>query len=224
MRVAVLLASTAVALGGCAHTVTGAPAGDPVLSIAPVRAGDAGQVLLTPAQVSEIAGSRLQLDADRTFPVTGASAAPACSALDAVGMAAFVGSGWSQFRMLLFTDGDQHDRVLSEAVAIYPDPATAAAAFDSGTADAGACDGQDAVGVGGDAAWRFDVAQRTPDALRWTKRQLGIPLTWVCHAEARLRNNAVIQAMGCQGDDAGRLLATRLADEMSAAVWELSGR
>lgn len=224
MRWAVLLALTAVALSGCAHTVAGAPSGDPVARIAPVRAGDAGQVLRSPAQVSEIAGSRLQVDADRTRPVAGASAAPACSALDTVGMAAFVGTGWSQFRMLLFTDGDQHDRVVSEAVAVYPDTAAAAAAFDAGTTGAGDCDGQHALSVGGDAAWRFDVGERAVDTLRWTKRQLGIPLTWVCHGEARLRNNAVVQAMGCQGDDGGRLLATRLADEMSAAVWELSGR
>lgn len=59
------------------------------------------------------------------------------------------------------------------------------------------------------------------DTVRWTKHQLSIPLTWVCHGEARLRNNAVLQAMACQGDDGGLTVATSLTDRMSASVGQL---
>lgn len=224
---AALWATVTVTLAGCAHTVSGAAVFNPAQPITPLRAGDAGQVLVGVGQVSDIVGSRLQVDADRAQPVSGSSAAPACSALDSVGMAAFVGDDWSGFRVLLLTDGDRHDRVVAQAVAVYPDAEAAAAAFRTGTADTPACDGQRALSTGSDAAWKFSVTESNPgnsDAVRWTKHQLAIPMTWVCHGEARLRNNAVLQAMACQGDEGGRTVVTTLTDRMSAGVWELSGR
>lgn len=221
---AALLATTATVVAGCAHTVTGAAEWSPDQSVGPLRADDPARVLVTAAQVRDLAGAWMQIDADRTRPVQGSSAVPACSALDSVGMAAFVGETWSGIRVLLFTDGDRHDRVVAEAVAVYPDAAAAAAAFGTGTKDVHACDGQLAFSTGGDAAWQFSVRERTTDGVRWTKRQLGIPLTWICHGEARVRNNAVLQAMACQGDDGGRVMVTTLTDRMSAGVWELSGR
>ncbi|MCB0924992.1 MAG: sensor domain-containing protein [Mycobacterium sp.] len=221
---AVLWASVAVALAGCAHSVSGAAVFNPAEPIRPLRAADTGQVLLSVTQVSDIIGSRLQVDADRTRPVAGASAAPACSALDAVGMSAFVGDDWAGIRVLLFTDGDRHDRVVSEAVAVYPDADSAAAAFSAGTAGIRTCDGQQALSTGSEAAWKFSVGADSADTVRWTKQQIAIPMTWICHGEARLRNNAVLQAMACQGDDGGRTLVTTLTDRMSASVWELSGR
>lgn len=221
---AVLWATVAVTLPGCAHTVSGAAVFNPAEPMMPLRAADTGQVLLSVAQVSDIIGSRLQVDADRTRPVAGASAAPACSALDAVGMSAFVGDDWAGIRVLLFTDGDRHGRVVSEAVAVYPDADSAATAFSAGTAGIRACDGQQALSTGSEAAWKFNVDAGGPDTVRWTKQQIAIPMTWICHGEARLRNNAVLQAMACQGDDGGRTLVTTLTDRMSASVWELSGR
>jgi hypothetical protein len=228
MRRVVLLATAeltlAVTLAGCALTVSGAPVlnrADPVTGLRP---GDADQVLLGAAEVGDVVGVNLQVDADRSRPISGSSAVPACSALDAVGMSAFVGEYWSQFHVLLFTDGDLNEQVVSEAVAVYPDAAVAASAFAKGTSDAKSCDGQRALGAGGDAAWSFTVPVVDADAVRWRKQQIGIPLTWVCHGEARLRNNAVLQVMACRGDDSGRVTVTTLADRMSASVWELSER
>ena len=212
----------AAVLSGCAHSLPGSAVAVVDEPVTPLRADDTVLVLLSPAEISDTVGGSFQVDADRTRPVRGGSAAAACSALDAVGMAAFVGESWSGFRVLLLTDGS--DRVIAEAVAVYPDSAAAADAFGSGTRDAEACDGQQALSTGGDAAWRFTVGQRGPDSVRWTKRQLAVPLTWVCHGEARLRNNAVLQAMACQGDDGGAQVVTSLTDRMSASVWELSSR
>ena len=222
-RVAIL-GATAVAVAGCAHTVSGAPVFASAEPITPLRPDDTGQVLVTAAQVSDIVGARLQVDADQARPVSGSSAVPACSALDSVGMAAFVGDGWSGFRVLLFTDVERHDRVVARAVAVYLDAGSAATAFSTGTSDAKACDGQSALSTGSGAAWKFGVQDDDTDTVRWTKHQLSIPLTWVCHGEARLRNNAVLQAMACQDDDGGQTVVTSLTDRMSASVWELSGR
>lgn len=223
-RHAALLATSAVMLSGCAHTVSGAAASGPVGAVSGVLPGDADQILLGAGDVSDILGTKLQLDADRSRPIAGASAAPACSVLDAVGMAAFVGDSWSRFHVLLFTDGDRHEQVVAEAVAVYHDPAAAATVFSAASGAARACDGQRSLGTGGDAAWSFTVTDVNVDAVRWRKQQIGIPLTWVCQGEARLRNNAVLQAMACRDDDSGRDTVTRLTDRMSASVWELSDR
>ena len=220
----VLLASAALlVLAGCAHTVAGVAVWNPAQSLQPLRADDTDQILIGPAQLRDVAGVKLQVDADQVRPIAGSSAVPACSALDAAGMAAFLGDSWSGFHTLLYTDGDQHDHAIAEAVAIYPDARTAAA-FTSGSKDAKACDGQRALSTGGDAAWKFSVPEINADTVRWTKQQIGIPITWVCHGEARLRNNAVVQAMACQGDDGGQITVTTMTDRMSASVWELSGR
>lgn len=221
-----LLATSAVTLtlAGCAHTVQGAPLFNPDRTVAGLLPADADQVLLDAAEISDIVGANLQLDADRFRPIAGSSPVPACSALDAAGMSAFVGDTWTKFHVLLFTDGVGHQEVVAEAVAVYPDAASAGAAFSAAAGAARSCDGQRALGSGGDAAWSFTVPAVDADTVRWRKQQIGIPLDWICHGEARLRNNAVLQVMACRGDDGGRATATRLADRMSATVWELSDR
>ncbi len=138
-------------------------------------------------------------------------------------MAAFLGDKSLGMHIMLFTDGDKHDHVVAEAVAIYPDAAAAAAQFATGTKNAKACDGQRALSTGGDAAWKFTVPEINADTVRWSKQQIGIPFDWTCYAEARLRNNAIVQAMACQGDDGGQVTVTTMTDRMSASVWELSG-
>lgn len=218
------VALLAAALSGCAHTVPGSAVVDSAQAAGGLRAADAEQVLPGATDVSDIVGEKLQVDADRSRPIVGSSSAPACSALDAVGMSAFVGESWTAFHVLLFTDGDRHRHVVAEAVAAYPDTTAAGAAFAAAAGAATACDGQRALGTGGDAAWSFTVPVVDPDTVRWRKQQIGIPLNWICHGEARIRNNAVLQVMACGGDDSGADTAVRLADRMSATVWELSDR
>ncbi len=218
-----VLGAAAVVLAGCAQTVAGSPVSNPAQGIKPLRADDTEQVLIGPAQLHDIVGVKLQTDADQTRPIPGSSAVPACSALDAAGMAALLGDKWLGLHVMLFTDGDRHDHVVAEAVAIYPEAGSAAAQFATGTKNAKACDGQRALSTGGDAAWKFTVPEINADTVRWNKQQIGIPFDWTCYAEARLRNNAIVQAMACQGDDGGQVTVTRMTDQMSASVWELSG-
>lgn len=222
-QVALLASAVALTVAGCTHSVPGAALYSPGQGTG-LLPPDADRVLLGPADVSAIVGEKLQVDADRSRPIAGSSPAPACSALDAAGMSAFVGETFSKFHVLLLTDGDRHRQVVAEAFAVYPDVSSAGAVFAAAAGAARACDGQRAVGTGGDAAWSFTVPAVDPEAVHWRKQQIGIPLDWVCHGEARLRNNAVLQVMVCRGDDSGRSTATRVADRMSATVWELSDR
>jgi PknH-like extracellular domain len=223
MRLPATLGAAAVVLAGCAHTVAGSAVLNSTQGITPLRADDTDQVLIGPTQLYDIVGVKLQTDADQTRPIPGSSAVPACSALDAAGMAAFLGDNSLGMHVMLFTDGDKHDHVVAEAVAVYPDGASAAAQFATGTKNAKACDGQRALSTGGDAAWKFTVPEINADTVRWSKEQIGIPFDWTCYAEARLRNNAIVQAMACQGDDGGQVTVTTMTDRMSASVWELSG-
>ena len=105
---------------------------NPAQAITPLRADDADQVLIGASQLRDIVGVKLQTDADQARPIPGTSAVPACSALDAAGMQAFLGDNWSGFHVLLFTDGDKHDHVVAEAVAVYPDARSAATQFTAG--------------------------------------------------------------------------------------------
>lgn len=223
MRLPAVLGVSAVVLAGCAQTVAGSAVSNPAQGITPLRAGDTDQVLISPAQLHDIVGVKLQIDADQSRPIPGSSAVPACSALDAAGMAAFLGDKWSGLHIMLFTDGDRHDHVVAEAVAVYPEAGAAAQQFATGTRSAKACDGQRALSSAGDAAWKFTVPEISADTVRWSKQQIGIPFDWTCYAEARLRNNAIVQAMACQGDDGGHVTVTTMTDRMSASVWELSG-
>jgi len=223
-HIACVLVSMAVVLSGCTYSVAGVAVWNPAQSLKPLRADDADQILIGPAQLRDIVGVKLQLDADQSKPISGSSAVPACSALDATGMAAFIGDTWSGFHVLLFTDGDGHENVVAEAVAIYPESRTATTAFAKGSKDSKACDGQRALSAGGDAAWKFTVSESNSDTVRWSKEQIGIPMSWNCYGEARLRNNAVVQAMACAADDVGQTTVMTMTDRMSATVWELSDR
>jgi hypothetical protein len=218
------VAPALVLVAGCTQNVAGLPTRSDAQPLTPVRAGDMDLLLVTPGELRKITGRKLQLDADQSRPIPGSSTVPACSGLDAAGMAVFVGDQTSGFHVLLLTDGDQHSQVLAESVAVYLDSGSAAAQFGQASEAAKMCDGQRALTAGGDAAWKFTVNEGDPDTVRWTKEQIGIPITWNCHAEARLRNNVIVQAMACAGDDSGAGIVTTIADRMSAAVWELSGR
>jgi hypothetical protein len=223
MRLLVILAAAVLVFTGCQRTSPGAAQWDAADAGRPLVADDANQVLLDPSQLSEIVGARLQLEADLGRPLPGISPAPECSPLDSVGTQAFVGDDWSGFHVLLFSDF-LHNHVAAEAVAAYPDKQSAATVFASATKDVAACDTKEAIGATGLGDWRFAVNDVTADAVRWNKQQLDSPEFWVCYGQARVRNNVIVQAMSCQGDDGGELNAQTMLDQMSANVWDLSAR
>src|SRR5271165_1160092 len=225
MRLPVSLAglfAAALLLAGCAQPIGGRAVAPPSHVSRPVSGGDLDSILLTPSQLSDIIGAKLQLQADVSHPVAGDPADGPCAALDTVGMQPFIGNGFSAFHLLLLSDGSSavHDHVITQAVAVYPDAPSATTAFTTATSGLPPCDGKN---VKAEAAWKFAVNDITADTARWNKEQTDLPMLWVCYGQARVRINAIVQAMSCQGDDGGQANAGAILNRMSAAVWELSG-
>jgi hypothetical protein len=217
-----VLAAAALVLAGCAQTTDGTVEWDPAQASAPLEADDLNVVLLNPSQVSQIVDARMQNWADQRRPVPGKSSAPECTALDSAGMQAFVGDSWTAFRLLLFADGIIRDHVVAESAALYPDPPAAAMVFTAATEGLADCDGKQAAGIGRAISWTFSVNAITSDAVLWNKEQTNLDRPWVCWAQARLRGNAILQAMVCQSDDGGQAIAAAMLDQMSARAWERS--
>jgi PknH-like extracellular domain len=219
-----ILAAVILLVAACDRATAGSAQWNPAEATAPMRADDTDSVLLDASQLSQIVGVKLKLDADQGTPIAGSSAAPECSALDAVGMQAFVGDDSTGFHLLLLSDGFKHEHVVAEAVAVYSDSHSAATVFGTATKDLQACDRKEAKDEGGGADWKFAVNELTPDTVRWNKEQTNLPSLWVCYGQARLRNNAIVQAMSCQGDDNGQANVQAMSDQMSANVWTVSAR
>ena len=225
MRLPVALAglcTAALVLAGCAQPIDGRAVAPSSHASRPVSGGDLDNILLTPSQLSDIVGTKLQLQGDVTRPVAGDPAEGPCAGLDTVGMQPFIGDGFSAFRLLLLSDGTaiQHDHVVTQAAAVYPDVGSATKAFGTATSRLQPCDGKN---VKTEAAWRFAVNDLSTDTVQWNKEQTDLPMLWVCYGQARIRVNVMIQAMSCQGDDGGKANADAISNRMSASVWDLSG-
>lgn len=217
-----LAAVVLTAAAGCAQTTNGNARWDRSEAAASLPANGADQVLLVPAELSQIVGVRLAPVADKAQPIPGTSSAPDCSALDTVGTRAFVGDDWTSFRLLLVNDGEKHQHVDAEAVAVYSDARVAATVFTSATKGAHACDGEAAPATDDQASWRFAVNALTPDQVLWNKEQTDAVTLWVCYGGARVRVNTILQAMSCQGDDGGKGIVAAILDRLSANVWDRS--
>ncbi|MBV8350434.1 MAG: sensor domain-containing protein [Mycolicibacterium sp.] len=225
MRLPVALAglfTAALALAACAQSVDGRAVAPRSRAGRPVSGADLDNILLTPSQRSDIVGAKVQLQGDVTRPVAGNPVEGPCAGLETVGMQPFIGDGFSAFDLLLSSDGTgtQHDHVVTQAAAIYPDVASATKIFATATSGLSSCDGKN---VKTEAAWRFAVNDVSTDTVRWNKEQIDLPMLWVCYGQARVRINVILQAMSCQGDDGGKANADAISNRMSARVWDLSG-
>lgn len=65
------LALHTVTLAGCAHTVPGGAVIDRAQPAGELLPADADEVLLAAADVSDVVGEKLQVDADRSAPIIG---------------------------------------------------------------------------------------------------------------------------------------------------------
>ena len=213
------LLATTLLLAGCARTTGGHAVAGPSHTPRLLAGGDLDNILLTPSQLSGIVGAKVQLQADVLSPVAGDPTEGPCAGLDAPGMQLFVGDSYSAFHMLLMADGSatEHDHVVTEAVTVYVDEATAAKTFATAIAGLQGCNGQQ---VQVAAAWRFAVNDTTADTVHWNKEQTDLPSLWVCYGQGRVRDNAIVQAMSCQGDDGGNANADTISNRMSAAIWD----
>jgi PknH-like extracellular domain len=210
----------AVLVAGCSSPTDGRARAKPNHVGRPLGSHDLDSVLVTPSQVSDIVGAKLTLRVDQNRPVGGGPGGP-CAALDTAGADELVGSNYDAFHVLAMADGTAgvHDHVVTEAAAVYADAASAAKQFTSGTAGLGPCNGRT---VNSEASWKFAVNDLSPDSVLWNKEQTDISMLWVCHGQGRVRDNVILEAMVCRGDDTGAQNADTIVNRMSASVWELS--
>src|ERR1700676_3786751 len=78
-------------LAGCARSTDGVARPNPAHATKPLPSGQLDTVLLTPSQLSEIVGARLQARVELTRPVSGSAGGAQCAALDTAGAQDFVG-------------------------------------------------------------------------------------------------------------------------------------
>jgi hypothetical protein len=214
----VVLLSALVA--GCTRDIGGVAKASQAHLPTPIGNEGLDAVLLTAEQLSGIVGATLTPRVDQAQPVGGGPSGP-CAGLYVVGAEAFVGNSYSAFRVLLMSDGlgDQRKHVVTQSVAVYSDAHTAESQFASATSAIGACDGRR---VNDQAAWKFGVNGVTPDTVVWNKRQTNAADVWACQGQGRVRDNLIIEAMACQGDNAAAGNVDTILNRMSATVWELS--
>jgi hypothetical protein len=217
---AAVMPAAMILVAGCGGTTGGRGQASHGHVSQPVASTDLDDVMMTPPQLSDVVGVPLQLRVDQLRPVGGGPGGP-CGALDTAGDGDFIGKGYSAFHVLLLSDGkdNTHDHVVTQSAAVYPDAQTATKQFGSATSGVGSCNGRR---VNSEAAWKFAINDVTPDAVLWNKEQTDVPLLWVCYGQARVRDNVILQAMACQGDDGGVKVADAIVNHMSAAVWDLS--
>ena len=220
-QAALVIALSAAVLAGCTATTSGVAKPNPAQLAKPLRSADLDGVFVAPEQVSDIVGGTLTLRIDRTRPVGGGPGGP-CAGVDTAGADEFVGVGYDAFHVLVIADGhgNQHDNIVTESATVYSDASRAAKQFASASSGLGPCNGRH---VRDEADWKFAINDVTPDTVLWNKEQTDLPTLWVCYGQGRVRNNAIIEAMVCRGDDAGAKDADAILDRMSASVWDLSG-
>src|ERR1700694_606140 len=220
---AAVVLATALWSSGCDRATDGVATPNRAHVGQAVPSAQVDSVLLIPSQITDIVGVELRPRVEHALPLTGIWADGPCAGVDTVGMAGFVGDGYSSFHLVLSVDGDDANRnhVVAQAASIYSDAATAEKAFAAATAPLAACNGKE---VKAEADWRYAVTEVTADSVRWNKVQKDSPQLWVCYGQARVRDNVIVQAMGCQGDDGGEHVANAVLDHMSATGWGAAGR
>jgi hypothetical protein len=220
---ATVVLAAAVWSAGCDRTTDGVATPNKAHVGQTVPSAQVDTVLLIPSQVTDIVGVELRPKVEQTVALPGIPDDGPCAGVDTVGMQAFVGDGYSSFHLVLSANGDDANRnhVVAQAASIYPDAASAEKAFAAATPPLAACNGKE---VKAEADWRYAVTEVTADSVRWNKVQKDSPQLWVCYGQARVRDNVIVQAMACQGDDGGEHVANAVLDHMSATVWELAGR
>jgi hypothetical protein len=219
---AVLVAVTGL-VGGCTRSSDGVARADPAHVRQTVPAQQLSTILLTPSQLADAVGSPVKPRVEMNQPVPGDAGGTQCASLDTAGTRGFVGDGFSAFQLVVSADGtgSTNNHVVAQAASIYPAATAATKAFATATSDLSSCNGRQ---VRGPASWRFAIRDVTADTARWSKQQTDIAQQWLCYAQARVRNNVVIEAMACQGDNGGEAKADTILNDMSASVWEVSGR
>lgn len=184
-----------------------------------LTAGTVQADLLTPAQVSRIAGTTVVSELGSSQPPPALSVAPAkCAAVAGPATQSVYGHAWSAFQSATDQDSmNSGDYTVSQAVGLFPGGAAASTAFRTLASGLAECSSSTTRPQDGQkTAWTYKAAPAGANAVSWTATQTG-GLGWTCDHQVQLKGNAVVQAAVCEYGD-GRSTVAALATALSGKV------
>jgi len=179
-------------------------------------AGTVQADLLTPDQVSKLAGVSVVSGPGSNEPPAVISASPAkCAAAAGPATRAVYGHSWTAFLSATDEAADgSGDYTASQAVGVFPDGAKATAAFQVLASGLAQCPSSQVAGWAGRAVkWAYAAYPATAVAVAWTATQNGGD-GWACYHQAQVSGTALVQAAVCEGGDGGSV-ASAIAGRVS---------
>lgn len=224
LALACLGATLAVAVTGCADTVSSAQAPTPTRKVVPrpLVERELNGLLLEPAAVAAALGvpAMAVTGAAREMADDSAIMSPAeCLALDGAAEApAYADSGFHAVRDQTLTDGDQFQHYAKQSVVLFPYWEKAVEYFAAATAQWHGC--HDFVHTQSQTHWEvgpIDVGEGTLDTVV-TQVDHGAP-GWACGRSLVQRNNVVIDVNTCgvSPGTSAKAIASGIADAVSNA-------
>ncbi|MFF1906534.1 sensor domain-containing protein [Kitasatospora sp. NPDC058218] len=186
-----------------------------------MAAGTVQANLLTPDEVSRLAGTTVVSGPRGSEPPDGLGAEPSNCAV-AVGPAtkAVYGQGWTAFLSATYQDAaGVGDYTVTQVVGVYPDGDKAAAVFRAlGQGLQGCPSAVRTDQDGRTSEWTYKSDTVTSDAVGWTATQ-DAGDGWACYRQARLKGRTILQVALCEAGD-GKPAVAKIADQVAAKVTE----
>ena len=178
--------------------------------------------ILTPDQVSRLAGTSLASGPRSNEPPAALSASPAvCSPVVGATTKSVYGSDWKTFLSATYQDAaGTGDYTVSQVIGAYPSNASAGAAYRTLLNGLYGC--HTAVRTdpsGRTSKWAYQLTFISPTAVGWTAAQ-DAGSGWSCYHRAQQKGKALLQVTVCEagdGSSTAAAIAQRFAGQVSAS-------
>ncbi|MFG3055450.1 sensor domain-containing protein [Kitasatospora sp. NPDC048239] len=184
-----------------------------------VAAGTVQADLLSPDEVSALAGTTLVAGARVGEPAAAPGAEPStCAAAVGPATKAVYGQAWTTFVSATYGDADgTGDYTATQVIGIYPEAQAAGAALRvlaDGLKNCPAAQRTEADGQ--TSKWTYKTDTVAPETVIWTSVQ-DAGDGWACYRQARATGRALVQVALCEGGD-GTSAVAKIADRLGAKV------
>ncbi|MFJ9523691.1 sensor domain-containing protein [Kitasatospora sp. NPDC101801] len=184
-----------------------------------VAAGTVQADLLSPDEVSALAGTTFVAGARAGEPAAALGAEPkTCAAAVGPATKAVYGQDWTAFVSATYGDAaGAGDYTATQVIGVYPEAGAAGAALrvladglkNCPTAERAEADGQT-------SKWTYTTGSTAPGAVTWKAVQEGGD-GWACYRQARATGRALVQVALCEAGDGSSAVA-KIADRLAAKV------
>ncbi|MFF2040425.1 sensor domain-containing protein [Kitasatospora sp. NPDC058170] len=184
-----------------------------------VAAGTVQADLLSPDEVSALAGTTFVAGARAGEPAAALGAEPStCAAAVGPATKAVYGQGWTTFVSATYGDAaGAGDYTATQVIGIYPEAGAAGAALRvlaDGLRNCPAA--QRAEADGRNSTWTYKTDTVAPETVVWTAVQ-DAGDGWACYRQARATGRALVQVALCEAGD-GSSAVSKIADRLAAKV------